>query len=192
MAPHLFSDLLTAVWLAWGAYWLIALVYEVATDRTKATVRRKSGSSLIFLALLILLFTPIGRSWALGLSFIQGSTAMKATGLLIAAGGIGFAIWARRYLGGNWSGVPAIKRGQTLVKSGPYAIVRHPIYAGLLCGVVGSAVVLGNYGSLIVVALAVLFVLVRITQEERLMREEFGVEYLDYAARVKALIPWIW
>ena len=192
MVPHLLVDLLTALWVIWGVYWVIALAYEIATAKSKTTVRRKSGSSLIFLALLLLLLTPIGQSGALGLPFIHGPTAVQIVGLLIAAGGIGLAMWARSHLGGNWSGVPAIKQGQTLVKSGPYAIVRHPIYAGLLYGVLGSAIVLGTYGSLIVICLTVLFVLVRIVQEERLMREEFGSEYLDYAARVKALVPWVW
>ena len=84
-----------------------------------------------------------------------------------------------------------MKKGHTLITSGPYSVVRHPIYTGILFGMVGSALVLGTNTSLIVIFLTILVVGIRIHQEEGLMRDKFGDEYRDYQRRVKTIIPWL-
>jgi len=69
--------------------------------------------------------------------------------------------------------------------------VRHPIYTGLLFGLIGSALALGQWRGLLAVAIFLLAVLRKIRLEERWMRERFGVAYDDYRARVKALVPFL-
>lgn len=117
--------------------------------------------------------------------------ALRALGLLLVAAGVSLAIWARRYLGSNWSGVPALKKGHELVTTGPYSAVRHPIYTGIMLGMVGSTLVMGTVGSIGVVFLAALVVAVRIRQEEGLMVSRFGDAYEDYRKRTKTIVPWL-
>lgn len=71
-------------------------------------------------------------------------------------------------------------------------MVRHPIYSGILFGVLGTAIVVGEVRGLIALAFAALGLRLKSLQEERFMEEEFGGEYRDYKRRVKAMIPLVW
>jgi protein-S-isoprenylcysteine O-methyltransferase Ste14 len=62
--------------------------------------------------------------------------------------GLSFAVWARLRLGRNWSSVVTVKEDHQLIRGGPYAIVRHPIYTGLLLGFLGMALITGEHGGL--------------------------------------------
>jgi protein-S-isoprenylcysteine O-methyltransferase Ste14 len=134
---------------------------------------------------------PLGDRGALGWAYFVPSEAAKAFGLVLAAAGVTLAIWARRYLGTNWSGVPSLKKGHELVTTGPYSAVRHPIYTGILLGMAGSTLVLGTVGSIGALVLAALVVAVRIRQEEGLMVSQFGEAYEDYQKKTKSIVPWL-
>jgi protein-S-isoprenylcysteine O-methyltransferase Ste14 len=183
-------------WLIFWAYWMLSLVYEVASRKYKRTVRRQSFlvgrfQSLLF-ALSIFLVLVNFKSYPLGIRFLPIVTAVEYLGLGIALAGIGFAIWAREHLGANWSGNVVLKKGHTLVTTGPYSIVRHPIYAGITLGIVGCVISAGTVVGLVAIPLVVAFSLIRINAEEKLMREAFGKDYDKYSKRVKAYIPNIW
>ena len=105
--------------------------------------------------------------------------------------GIGIAVWARVYLGSDWSSHPDVKEGHKLVTSGPYAFVRHPIYTGMLLALVGSVLISNAFGS-VVAFIAAVVLLARIPVEERYMRELFPDAYRAYAARTKRLVPFVW
>ena len=110
---------------------------------------------------------------------------------VLSVAGVGFAIWARIYLGRNWSSAPAVKENHELVTTGPYAYVRHPIYTGLILTALGTALTGTIFGiGVLVVAAGVFFR--RIGKEERIMLELFPDTYPAYQARTKTLIPWIW
>ncbi|HXW36453.1 MAG TPA: isoprenylcysteine carboxylmethyltransferase family protein [Nitrososphaerales archaeon] len=190
MVLHVYYDILVLLWVVWGVYWLAAVLYERATGKAKPTERRARGFSL-FLILLLFVLSPIGSTPPLGLLFFQPSATVKTLGLLVTASGVGLAIWARRYLGANWSAIPSLKKEHTLTVTGPYSVVRHPIYTGILMGQLGSALVLGTFASLLVLVISVVFVWIRIRQEEGLMLEQFGDEYKDYKKKAKTIIPWV-
>ena len=106
--------------------------------------------------------------------------------------GLFVAIWARRYLGRNWSGEITIKVEHELIRSGPYKLVRHPIYTGILIMYVGTAIVTGTWLALVGVALAVLAYVRKIRLEEANMRVAFGPAYEDYCRESQALVPWVY
>src|SRR4029453_11803615 len=112
-------------------------------------------------------------------------------GSFLTAGGLLFAVWARLHLGRNWSGTVTIKQGHELITSGPYALVRHPIYTGLLLALLGSALALGDWRGFLVLALAAGPFWLKLRLEERWMRRQFGDAYLEYARRVAALVPFV-
>src|SRR5271154_3005786 len=102
-----------------------------------------------------------------------------ALGLLLFALGLGFAIWARVHSGRNWGTPMTQKDDPELVTSGPYHLVRHPIYTGILLASVGTAVALSWFW-LIVVALAVVYFVYSATVEERNMANQFPDTYPAY------------
>jgi protein-S-isoprenylcysteine O-methyltransferase Ste14 len=119
------------------------------------------------------------------------STATDALGIALCATGIGIAIWARWYLGRNWSVRPSLKEDHDLVTGGPYRFVRHPIYTGLILALLGTAIVTGLTSWIVLVLLTAVFV-ARIPVEERIMMKAFPDAYPAYRGRTHALIPAIW
>jgi len=105
--------------------------------------------------------------------------------------GIAFAIWARVYLGQNWSSHPTVKVDHELVTSGPYRYVRHPIYTGLMLAAFGAALIVSPFGFVIFVVIFLVFFF-RIDKEEKLLLALFPNEYAVYQTQTKRLIPFIW
>jgi protein-S-isoprenylcysteine O-methyltransferase Ste14 len=111
-------------------------------------------------------------------------------GLMLFALGLGVAIWARLHIGPNW-GTPMTQKDEPeLVTSGPYHVVRHPIYSGILVAGVGTAVAL-SWRWLTAVALAGVYFLYSATVEERYMTEQFPDSYPAYKRSTKMLVPFV-
>ncbi|HEY6071156.1 MAG TPA: isoprenylcysteine carboxylmethyltransferase family protein [Chthoniobacterales bacterium] len=117
--------------------------------------------------------------------------AIAWAGTLLCVGGLLFCIWARLTLGQNWSGAITLKGGHELITRGPYAIVRHPIYTGLLAMTVATVVVLGHIAGILGLPIVFVSFWVKLRYEEKLMLEKFPAEYEAYSRRVKRLIPFV-
>jgi protein-S-isoprenylcysteine O-methyltransferase Ste14 len=109
--------------------------------------------------------------------------------LALVAAGLGFTVWARLHLGRNWSGTVTQKQGHELVRSGPYALVRHPIYTGLLAALLGSAIALGEPRGFLGVFIVLGAFWRKLRIEEGFMRELFPGQYARYMTEVPALVP---
>jgi protein-S-isoprenylcysteine O-methyltransferase Ste14 len=105
--------------------------------------------------------------------------------------GVGFATWARRVLANNWSGDVALASEHALTRRGPYAIVRHPIYLGLLVTQAGMMLALGEVRGLLFV-FGMVRLLRKAEQEDAVLRTAYPTEYEEYAGRVKRMVPWVW
>ena len=114
---------------------------------------------------------------------------VPALGLALEGAGFALASWARATLGRYWTGRVALTAAQPLVRTGPYRYVRHPLYAGLLAGVLGQALVLGRPRGLAACALLAMAYHRKIGYEEAALRRHFRGEYDAYAATVPALLP---
>jgi protein-S-isoprenylcysteine O-methyltransferase Ste14 len=119
-----------------------------------------------------------------------GSLAGTAAVLLLMAGAIGLFAASSRELGQNWSLVARTRADHELIRSGPYAWVRHPIYLGMLLFLLALAVALGHWAQL-VVALPVFFIGTRMRthMEDHLLEQRFGDAFRDYRRSTPALIP---
>jgi protein-S-isoprenylcysteine O-methyltransferase Ste14 len=181
---------LAVLWIGWLAYW------GILARRAKATLRRETavsralhvGPLLLCGALLAL---PRILPAPLHDRFLPNDAIIHWLAVLATACGLAFAIWARRHLGGNWSGAVVLKADHRLIRSGPYRLVRHPIYAGLFVALLGSVVGIGEWRGLIGLALAAIAIISRVRAEDALMAETFGTEYEDYRRRTPAVLPFI-
>jgi len=179
-----------AIWLAWLLYW------SVGAQGNKRAARVDSlGGMLVYrvplvLAVILLFTGPPGAGvvW-LWLRFLPPSAAWHWLGLALLLPGLGFACWARVTLGRNWSATVQLKQDHELVVAGPYRWVRHPIYTGILLGLLGTALVFGQWRGLLVLALAAVAFWFKLRHEEAWMRERFGSRYVDYMRTTRALIP---
>jgi protein-S-isoprenylcysteine O-methyltransferase Ste14 len=118
------------------------------------------------------------------------SPLLGAIGAVVFASGIALAIWARIHLGRNW-GMPMTQKAEPeLVTSGPYRLVRHPIYSGLLLGLLGTALVNNLIGLIIVAILGAYFYYCASIEETNLSRT-FPTAYPAYRTTTKMLIPFV-
>ena len=113
------------------------------------------------------------------------------TGFAVTVAGAAFAIWARLLLGANWSATVTVKQNHELKRTGPYAIVRHPIYSGFLLAMLGTAIAYGEIRGLIALLIALIAWRVKSLIEERFMMDQFGEQYVQYKREVRALIPFV-
>jgi protein-S-isoprenylcysteine O-methyltransferase Ste14 len=175
---------------------VLMIVWGVGALRAGPVARRQSSASrlahLLPLGVCCFLLLGIGSFSLLARRFVPDTARVGWIGVALAATGNAFAIGARFFLGPNWSGMVTVKKDHRLIRQGPYAVVRHPIYSGILLGLVGTAIVIGEVRGLIAVALAVLGFRLQSLQEERFMEDEFDGEYREYKKRVKAIIPFVW
>jgi protein-S-isoprenylcysteine O-methyltransferase Ste14 len=123
--------------------------------------------------------------------FLPDDIALRLVGIMVLLLGLSFAVWARVHLGQYWSGRVSIKVDHKLIRSGPYRLVRHPIYTGILFGFIGTALEVGEIRAWLAFVLALVGLLIKIRAEERLLVKEFGSTYLQYKKEVKMLIPYL-
>ncbi len=180
----------SCIWLAWIITWF------VFAHNVKENVRRESPiPRLLNVALLIvaaaLFWAPRLPVPVLMRRFLPGSQwqLWAGVGAILTLAGLLFTVWARIHLGRNWSGVITIKADHELITTGPYGLVRHPIYSGLELAFIGTALALGQWRGVLAAVLAFIAILHRVVVEDRWMRGEFGEAYDAYARRVRALVP---
>ncbi|HXD05952.1 MAG TPA: isoprenylcysteine carboxylmethyltransferase family protein [Burkholderiaceae bacterium] len=180
-----------AMWIAWALYWWASSL------GVKAVVRRESIASralhIVPLMLAVtLMMLPDERFAALRLGFLTGGARASWAfwlGAALTLAGLLFTVWARVHLAGNWSGTVTLKAGHELVTTGPYRLVRHPIYTGLLLAFLASALALGEWRGVLAFAIVAAALWRKLRLEERWMREAFGETYERYCERVPALVP---
>jgi protein-S-isoprenylcysteine O-methyltransferase Ste14 len=112
-------------------------------------------------------------------------------GLALTLFGLGFAVWARRTLGRHWSGEVTAKVDHELIRTGPYRLVRHPIYTGAILMYVGPALISGRLQGVLALVVVGLAYARKIGMEERNLHALFGPAWEEYRRETKALIPWL-
>jgi protein-S-isoprenylcysteine O-methyltransferase Ste14 len=176
-----------AIWIGMIVYWNISArnIRPVAkAEDAKSNQRRQ----LLLNLAILMLFVPVP---GLTRQFLAPTRAAVAAGFTVQAGSALFYFWTKRYLGRFWSSAIAIMKDHQLVRSGPYRLIRHPLYTGMVGMFVGTAIVSGQYHALIGAALGVFAYWGKIRIEERALSEAFGAEYDEYKRHSSALIPWL-
>lgn len=188
MRVPIFRLAILALWIAWLGYWVIAARGAKPTRWRERGIEQWIHGLPAVLAT-ILLAAPRLLPWRLA-RFLPLGLAFPLLGTILTAIGLAIAIAARRQLAGNWSAAVEIKEGHALIRGGLYRYVRHPIYSGILLAVLGSALVLGLWQSLLGFALLLLAFVLKSRHEEARLRQTFP-DYDDYARKTSALIPFL-
>jgi protein-S-isoprenylcysteine O-methyltransferase Ste14 len=179
------------LWIGFLVLWTAAALVQKRTVRRDSTSSRLLQLSLAALAFM-LLASPRLSFGLLAAPFVPGNSFFSFLGLSLTFLGFALAIWARIIIGGNWSAAVTVKKDHELVRNGPYALVRHPIYSGALLALLGTAIVVHGIRGLLACAVALLALRLKSRREEVFMTERFGAEYTEYMKNVKALIPLVW
>jgi protein-S-isoprenylcysteine O-methyltransferase Ste14 len=176
-----------APWLVFAGWWLVRAFATARTAQSEDKRRRATFLVLVGAGVVFFAWPPEGMRAPLW----PTSLPLVIAGLVLEVAGVAFAIVAREYLGAMWSGLVTIKEDHRIIQTGPYRIVRHPIYTGVLTGLFGVVLARANLGSVIGYALIAGGIARKIMVEEQMLRAHFGAAYDDYRKRVAAIIPFI-
>jgi protein-S-isoprenylcysteine O-methyltransferase Ste14 len=178
------------LWILWAIYWGIsALGVKAVRSREPLGSRLLFVIPMVLVALLLLVHR--GPPWLLAL-IVPGGWDRYGSGVALVVVGLGFSVWARAVLGGNWSGTVTVKVEHELVQRGPYRRIRHPIYTGLLFALLGSGLAAGRIYGLLAFLVALIALVRKLRVEERYMEGEFGERYAAYRRSSWALLPWVY
>lgn len=172
--------------VGWAAFWLYWLAAAFSMKHGRVPWSRE----LRIRALVVLVVILLARFGAFRHGNLNTDAWRAGLGLALFSLGLGFAIWARLNIGRNW-GTPMTQKDEPeLVTSGPYHLVRHPIYSGIIVAAFGTAVAL-TWMWLIAVAVGGGYFVYSATVEERYMTEKFPEVYPAYKHSTKMLVPFI-
>jgi protein-S-isoprenylcysteine O-methyltransferase Ste14 len=176
------------MWSLLGLYWLLS-----ALRTKKVAIDEKAGLRILRLAtlavMLALVLTPWLRIGPLARRFVPDSGMVVWLGVAVAGAGIALAIWARHHLGQNWSDKVVLKVDHQLIRSGPYRYLRHPIYTGVLFGVGGTALAIGEWRGMLALLLVGTSYLIKAKREERILAASFGEAFAEYKRTTGFFLP---
>jgi protein-S-isoprenylcysteine O-methyltransferase Ste14 len=178
-------------WAVFAIYWWLASKRVARTIAVGQSPLVRVAALTTLAVSFALYYLPLSSVPVLGWPVLPHYVVLQVSGIVMCAFGIGFAIWARDVLGKNWSTAVTIKEGHTLVKDGPYSVVRHPIYFGFAIAAVGMVLALGEVRAFFMF-FDIFGLTKKIDREESLLLSVFSDEYEQYQRKTKKLIPWIW
>ena len=179
--------LFPVAWLGFWGYWLIAARRVRKTRKAEPQSTRFARVAFNCFVFALIALPQFGHG-ILGRQLLGADKDRFWAGAALLILGLGFAVRARVHLGGYWSGTITLKEGHRVIRSGPYRLVRHPIYAGLWLGFFGTAVALGEVRGFVALALLITVQFFKSRREERWLE---GEEYRRYREEVPAFVPFL-
>ncbi|HXY46148.1 MAG TPA: isoprenylcysteine carboxylmethyltransferase family protein [Acidimicrobiales bacterium] len=191
--PYVETHLIGRVWV--GVAIAAGLIELAGAGRLRPEATKRDRGSRVFLrvceiaGIALLLLSPRIAPAA----EIRPPLASVVAGIVIFSAGEGLRVWAKAALGRYFTYTVQTSGDQPVITSGPYRVLRHPSYTGILLIAIGAGAVWGNWLGLGALALMTLIGLVyRIYVEEQALLEELGDRYRAYAEQHKRLVPFVW
>jgi len=184
----IYRSVISLFWIIFVVYWLTSAL------SAKKTIKRSRWTITIrIVALIVIILVLRSNAFAnFDATFLtHPSDGLGIIGMIVCGLGIALAIWARAYLGKNWGAPMSIKENAELITSGPYKYIRHPIYAGVILAMLGSALVGDAVWLIAIIIFLPYFILVSARKEEQNMTKLFPAEYPEYKKKTKMVIPFV-
>jgi protein-S-isoprenylcysteine O-methyltransferase Ste14 len=178
-------------WYVFVAYWAISWL-RVKRTKTAESLNSRLATILPMVLVFELLFSNALRVGPLRLRFLPVEDWIVWSGIALTSLGVALAIWARYSIGQYWSARVTLKEGHRVIRSGPYAWVRHPIYTGMLLAAMGTALVIGEWRGVLAVTVMWAAHYRKALREEALLTRELGEEYVSYRRSTGFLFPRLW
>jgi len=180
--------LIEGPWILFVAYWTVGAL------KTRRTVSRESFAwryGILFLEIFgfVLLFKDAAGIGVLGHRIVNRTYTLAVTGVALTWIGIAIALWARWHLGQYWSARVTIKEDHKLIRTGPYAYFRHPIYSGIDLAAVGGALAIDQWRCVAGVGLIILGYWIKARKEESMLVAQFGEAFRGHCRHTGFLIP---
>lgn len=177
------------LWFVWVVSWWASAKWSSAPIK-RAGIRRELPNRIVTAIGAFALYVRLPARINQRVLDLSGHALIAWPCVALVAFGLAFTWWARIHLGRLWSATVTRKPGHHVVDTGPYALVRHPIYTGIIAAALGTALLRGFVSSFVGVALITLGFYLKARLEEEFLRSELGREAYDaYARRVPMLIP---
>ena len=184
------NEILELIWIVWLCSWVAASFWSGRTQKRIATLDTWTYRAVMITGSMLLVpwTTPLlgeKQIWQVGF----GGAYLLAAVLLA---GLGLTWWARIHLGKLWSSVITRKEDHRIIDTGPYGIVRHPIYTGLTIALLATVATEGRVTALVGAALVIFGIWLKASSEERFLMAELGPDlYGSYCCRVRMLVPFL-
>jgi protein-S-isoprenylcysteine O-methyltransferase Ste14 len=175
-------------WIVFLGYWFIASLRVNKIERREPR-GELFARSLLMLVAFAFLYSADPRFGVLNARFVPPLFWVFATGAALAWIGVAFAIWARYHLGKYWSGTVALRAGHELIRTGPYARIRHPIYTGMLLALTGTALAIGGWRAVVAFAILLAGFVYKSRREEALLAGQFGAAFEEHRRRTGFFLP---
>ena len=175
------------LWAGFALSWIAAMPWSSPVEKRVGISREITYRIVLIAGGLIFLIPAHGYEGPLRLWYLPYRTVWPTVGLIAA--GIAFSWWARIWLGALWSGQVTKKADHRVIDTGPYRVVRHPIYTGILIAIYATAALKGTVLALAGALLITIGLWMKARLEERFLREELGPGYDAYRKRVPMLMP---
>jgi protein-S-isoprenylcysteine O-methyltransferase Ste14 len=180
--------LITGPWIVFAVYW------GIGAFKTRATVKKESflaryGVMAIEVVGFYVLSSQDAAIGVLGRRVVSRTVELRVAGVILIWLGIGLALWARWHLGQYWSGRITIKEGHRLIRTGPYARLRHPIYSGLVLAAIGTAIEIDQWRGVAAVCIIIFGFWIKGKREEALLTKQFGAEFEEHRRATGFLLP---
>jgi protein-S-isoprenylcysteine O-methyltransferase Ste14 len=184
-----FNTIIILLWVVFLVYWVISMI------GVKRGVGNTLGSDIgFFLFIAVLLW--LHSASVFGYNYLQSNPiitnpTIEGIGIALCVLGIALMIWARVYLGRNWGTAMTLKENPELITKGPYALVRHPIYSGMVVALLGSVLAGGTLWFNLFFIGCIGFAYFSANKEEKILTQQFPNEYPAYKKRTKMLVPFV-
>lgn len=189
-------NLVILIRYSWLAFWLLWILWGLkARSQKKATNKNDTQLYRLFHILMMSVFICLPLfdfDNFLSDNIFEVGIFIEVFGAVIFFFSICLMLWARKLLGDNWSGQIQKVNEQNLITSGPYAVIRNPIYTGVICGYLGTFISFHTWASMISFTGITIMLLIKTNREEKFLLQVFGEEYQTYIKKTNALIPFIY
>ena len=177
----------------WGVFIVVWLLAAIFSKRT--IYREDRAQRLRYVIPIVIGWYLVIRGYRVAYPFnvriIPHADIILLAAALLCICGVTFCFWARATLGSNWSGTVTLKEDHELIVRGPYQLVRHPIYTGLLAMVTATMMQQGRLAGIFGLILVFAGLWMKTNNEEELMGQQFPEQYGAYQSRVKRIIPFV-